>query len=70
MPSDNSSECPDELYNLTKLAEVAVATGEILERRRLASPNARGADEPPSFTYTHKLPKTPSRPPSNILHHR
>nr|CAI5853307.1 unnamed protein product [Callosobruchus analis] len=63
MRSDNSSECPDELYNLTKLAEVAVATGEILERRRLASPSALGADEPPSFTYTHKLFDKSSRTP-------
>ncbi|KAJ8934585.1 hypothetical protein NQ318_008046 [Aromia moschata] len=38
--SESSSECPDELYNLTKLAEVAVATGQILEqRRRLSSPD-------------------------------
>ncbi|CAH0546748.1 unnamed protein product [Brassicogethes aeneus] len=53
--SDNSSECPDELYNLTKLAEVAVATGQILESRRLLTPSSTTSDEPVPFTYTHKL---------------
>ncbi|KAG5890029.1 hypothetical protein JTB14_021052 [Gonioctena quinquepunctata] len=61
--SGNSSECPDELYNLTKLAEVAVATGQILERRRLHSPSSTTEDEPPSFTYTHKLFDKSSRTP-------
>lgn len=45
--SENNSDCPDELYNLTKLAEVAVATGQILEQRKL--------EEQQTFTYTHKL---------------
>ncbi|KAJ8924743.1 hypothetical protein NQ315_000896 [Exocentrus adspersus] len=58
--SENSCECPDELYNLTKLAEVAVATGQILEQRQLSSPFS---DEPPSFTYTHKLFDKSSRTP-------
>jgi len=31
--SDSSSDLPDELYNLTKLAEVAVATGQILNQQ-------------------------------------
>lgn len=54
MSSENSSlECPDELYNLTKLAEVAVATGQILEQHRLKSSSS--VDGTPSFTYTHKL---------------
>ncbi|XP_074032638.1 uncharacterized protein [Leptinotarsa decemlineata] len=61
--SSNSSECPDELYNLTKLAEVAVATGQILEHRRLHSPSSTIDDEPPSFTYTHKLFDKSSRTP-------
>ncbi|XP_060534575.1 zinc finger protein SNAI3-like [Cylas formicarius] len=45
--SESSSDYPDELYNLTKLAEVAVATGQIMERR------GHRADSPCS--YTHKL---------------
>lgn len=62
MSSENSSsECPDELYNLTKLAEVAVATGQILEQRRLQSPNTVSGS--PSFTYTHKLFDKSSRTP-------
>ncbi|KAJ8982791.1 hypothetical protein NQ317_018492, partial [Molorchus minor] len=61
--SESSSECPDELYNLTKLAEVAVATGQILEQRRLSSPSSTTDDEPPSFTYTHKLFDKSSRTP-------
>lgn len=62
MSSDNSSlECPDELYNLTKLAEVAVATGQILEQRRLQSPSS--VDGTPPFTYTHKLFDKSSRTP-------
>ncbi|EFA01281.1 protein snail [Tribolium castaneum] len=52
------SECPDELYNLTKLAEVAVATGQILEQTRLSSSN-----DQPVFTYTHKLFDKSSRAP-------
>lgn len=43
--SESNSDCPDELYNLTKLAEVAVATGQI----------RNFDDHQPSFTYTHKL---------------
>lgn len=37
--SDNSSECPDELYNLTKLAEVslAAAAGQILDHPHLST---------------------------------
>lgn len=58
----NSSECPDELYNLTKLAEVAVATGQILEQRRLHSPTST-VNESSSFTYTHKLFDKSSRNP-------
>uniref|UniRef100_A0A6P7GJR8 Zinc finger protein 761-like n=1 Tax=Diabrotica virgifera virgifera TaxID=50390 RepID=A0A6P7GJR8_DIAVI len=60
--TENSSECPDELYNLTKLAEVAVATGQILEQRRLnSSPGTE--EEPPSYIYTHKLFDKSSRIP-------
>jgi hypothetical protein len=59
--SENSSECPDELYNLTKLAEVAVATGQILEQRRLSSSSANS--DQPAFTYTHKLFDKSSRTP-------
>ncbi|RZB39656.1 hypothetical protein BDFB_005169 [Asbolus verrucosus] len=59
--SENSSECPDELYNLTKLAEVAVATGQILEQRRLSSSNSTINE--PAFTYTHKLFDKSSRTP-------
>ncbi|KAJ3660458.1 hypothetical protein Zmor_004907 [Zophobas morio] len=58
--SENSSECPDELYNLTKLAEVAVATGQILEQRRLSSSSSSSE---PTFTYTHKLFDKSSRAP-------
>lgn len=61
--SENSSECPDELYNLTKLAEVAVATGQILEQRRMNCSSSSAEDEPPSFTYTHKLFDKSSRIP-------
>lgn len=61
--SDNSSECPDELYNLTKLAEVAAAAGQILENRHLSvTPNST-SDEEPSYTYTHKLFDKSSRTP-------
>ncbi|XP_019873079.2 zinc finger protein 37 isoform X2 [Aethina tumida] len=61
--SDNSSECPDELYNLTKLAEVAVATGQILEQRRLSTPSSTTSDDHVSFNYTHKLFDKSSRTP-------
>ncbi|XP_056636726.1 protein snail homolog Sna-like [Diorhabda sublineata] len=60
--TENSSECPDELYNLTKLAEVAVATGQILEQRRLNPPSG-AEDESPSYVYTHKLFDKSSRIP-------
>lgn len=61
--SDSSSECPDELYNLTKLAEVAAAAGQILENRHLSvTPNST-SDEEPSYTYTHKLFDKSSRAP-------
>lgn len=62
MSENSSSECPDELYNLTKLAEVAVATGQIMEQRRLQSPTST-VNESPSFTYTHKLFDKSSRTP-------
>lgn len=53
--SDNSSECPDELYNLTKLAEVslAAAAGQILDHPHLSTNKDNVLDE--HFTYTHKL---------------
>lgn len=53
--SENSSECPEELYNLTKLAEVAVATGQIQEQRKLLSTNAASITDQTHFNYTHKL---------------
>ncbi|XP_017771673.1 PREDICTED: zinc finger protein SNAI3-like [Nicrophorus vespilloides] len=58
--SENSSECPDELYNLTKLAEVslAAAAGKILHHRHLSTK----MDEP-THTYTHKLFDKSSRRP-------
>lgn len=66
LENSSSSECPDELYNLTKLAEVAVATGQILEQqRRLTSPNS--VDDSPSFTYTHKLFDKSSRQRPHLI---
>lgn len=56
--SDNSSECPNELYNLTKLAEVslAAAAGKISDYRHLSTASAKPKDnDEPTFTYTHKL---------------
>ncbi|KAF5279103.1 hypothetical protein FQA39_LY05781 [Lamprigera yunnana] len=61
--SDNSSECPDELYNLTKLAEVslAAAAGQILDHPHLSTTNSdkshnnNNKDNDYSYTYTHKL---------------
>lgn len=60
--SDNSSECPDELYNLTKLAEVslAAAAGQILDHPHLSTNNKNNnnnniKDSDYSYTYTHKL---------------
>lgn len=62
--SDNSSECPDELYNLTKLAEVAAAAGQILENQRISvSPNGNITDEERTYTYTHKLFDKSARTP-------
>lgn len=54
--SDSSSECPDELYNLTKLAEVslAAAAGQILDHPHLSTTPSKKDDEF-SYTYTHKL---------------
>ncbi|CAH1169740.1 unnamed protein product [Phaedon cochleariae] len=63
MPSIDSTECPEELYNLTKLAEVAVATGQILEKRRTNSPSSTTEDDHRPFTYTHKLFDKTSRAP-------
>ncbi|XP_076272602.1 uncharacterized protein LOC143204050 isoform X1 [Rhynchophorus ferrugineus] len=77
--SDSSSDMPDELYNLTKLAEVAVATGQILESRnqQLMRSNGgnyssendeRGRDrEKHLITYTHKLFDKSSRTPRQHL---
>lgn len=63
--SDNSSECPDELYNLTKLAEVAAAAGQILESRY--TPN-NISDEDQTYTYTHKLfDKTARTPRTHVI---
>lgn len=63
--SDNSSECPDELYNLTKLAEVAAAAGQILESRQVSSPNS---DQEQTYTYTHKLfDKTARTPRTHVI---
>lgn len=54
--SDNSSECPDELYNLTKLAEVAAAAGQILENKQISvSPDGTEEEDRNSYTYIHKL---------------
>lgn len=56
--SDNSSECPDELYNLTKLAEVslAAAAGKILDHRHLtAVTSPENKEEEQTYSYTHKL---------------
>ncbi|ENN75620.1 oocyte zinc finger protein XlCOF8.4 [Dendroctonus ponderosae] len=81
--SDSSSDLPDELYNLTKLAEVAVATGQILERRNqqfigpdfenhhlqeLQSMDERDREREKHFiTYTHKLFDKSSRTPRHHL---
>lgn len=68
--SDTSSECPNELYNLTKLAEVslAAAAGKISDYRHLSttgtkSHNNNNNNEEPTFTYTHKLFDKSSRAP-------
>ncbi|GJQ87210.1 hypothetical protein Trydic_g12562 [Trypoxylus dichotomus] len=65
--SDNSSECPNELYNLTKLAEVslAAAAGKISDYRHLSTAASKPNDdsEEPTFTYTHKLFDKSSRAP-------
>lgn len=56
--SDNSSECPDELFNLTQLAEVslAAAAGKILDHRHLSTnPMSSPNKDEPVYTYTHKL---------------
>ncbi|XP_018333167.1 zinc finger protein 426-like [Agrilus planipennis] len=56
--SDNSSECPDELYNLTKLAEVslAAAAGQILDHPHLSTNHCkRENSDQETYTYTHKL---------------
>lgn len=66
--SDNSSECPDELYNLTKLAEVAAAAGQILESRHAAGTPSNISDEEQTYTYTHKLfDKTARTPRAHII---
>lgn len=64
--SENSSECPDELYNLTKLAEVslAAAAGKIFEGRHL-SVHSRSPDD--IITYTHKLFDKSSRTPRSHI---
>ncbi|XP_066250285.1 uncharacterized protein [Euwallacea similis] len=73
--SDSSNDLPDELYNLTKLAEVAVATGQILKGRNplhfesnheLDTQNKDERDrerEKHFITYTHKLFDKSSRTP-------
>lgn len=61
--SDNSSECPDELYNLTKLAEVAAAAGQILENRQSCISPVGAEDDRNSYTYIHKLFDKSSRAP-------
>ncbi|KAK9887109.1 hypothetical protein WA026_020556 [Henosepilachna vigintioctopunctata] len=52
---DNIYGCPDELYNLTKLAEIAVATGEILDQKKFLGESATSATDSFYFGYTHKL---------------
>ncbi|XP_030746850.1 protein escargot-like [Sitophilus oryzae] len=81
--SDSSSDLPDELYNLTKLAEVAVATGQILEKRNQQLMSMGSTDEYSNhsrlsdmdeidrekhlITYTHKLFDKSSRTPRHHL---
>lgn len=66
--SDNSSECPDELYNLTKLAEVAAAAGQILESRHTSGTPSNISDEEQTYTYTHKLfDKTARTPRAHVI---
>ncbi|KAL3284525.1 hypothetical protein HHI36_018683 [Cryptolaemus montrouzieri] len=48
--SDNIIGCPDELYNLTKLAEIAVATEE-----KLLGKSSSPTTDSFYFGYTHKL---------------
>lgn len=52
---DNIFGCPDELYNLTKLAEIAVATGEILDQKKFLGKCSASASETFYSGYTHKL---------------
>ncbi|XP_044755449.1 zinc finger protein SNAI2-like isoform X2 [Coccinella septempunctata] len=52
---ENIFGCPDELYNLTKLAEIAVATGEILDQKKFLSECSTSATETFYSGYTHKL---------------
>lgn len=63
--SDNSCECPEELYNLTKLAEVAAAAGQILDNRTVSITPSSASDEESSssYVYTHKLFDKTSRTP-------
>lgn len=69
--SDNSSECPDELYNLTKLAEVslAAAAGKIIDHRHLSTTPSisNNNNDEPAYTYTHKLFDKSSRAPRSHL---
>lgn len=53
--SENIFGCPDELYNLTKLAEIAVATGEILDKKKFMGGCSASARETFYSSYTHKL---------------
>lgn len=77
--SDSSSDLPDELYNLTKLAEVAVATGQILNQQLRGefedhhvsdtqNTDERDREREKNFiTYTHKLFDKSSRTPRHHL---
>ncbi|KAL1517008.1 hypothetical protein ABEB36_000828 [Hypothenemus hampei] len=69
MSDSSSSDLPDELYNLTKLAEVAVATGQILERcnnQKILGEDDREREQN-FITYTHKLFDKSSRTPRHHL---